>query len=147
MTEFEERYSEELKRLPDREAFRMIGPKSAPELTGTPKQIEFATKVRKTLAIILQDYVIHYDKNRYVEENRIKIARIGKEGMIKYIEYASSAIEESNKLNTVREKVNDFIELAKRIEKFNEIIQNDSAKFWLDHRDSSFTILEEFIDE
>lgn len=108
---------------------------SIPMLKGTPKQIEWANEIRKPMLKELANYTV-----RRTSDGRASMlyetARKGKGAIINDIQ--SSPLVKSTsgalKKQKIKDQVEGYKDLAGRIKRFNQIVRNDSAKFWIDNR-------------
>lgn len=107
-----------------------------PELNGTERQIAWARKIRKELGEDLRAYVDRFDSYKKrsnglgsLISNQI---RQNRDNAIKFI---LNGVEKSNnKRQDLKEIVDIVSNYSDRVKRFNNIMSNTSASFWIDNR-------------
>lgn len=121
--------------LPDKTAYEA---KDLPELSGSEKQVKWAETLREEADEVLWHYAIHRD-GRGNPSGLHDIAIKGRNKIKEYIEDNPLVDTTSGKLRA--EKISDqiaaFRELADRVKRYNEIMSNSKASYWIDNRDST----------
>lgn len=121
---------EQIARIPESEAYNITT--KAPKLEGTEKQVKWAMSIRANIYDNLAVYVLR-GKNGL---NGLweTYAMNGKEEIIKDVERFATAYSEKPNVEKVEERIKSYRILAAKIKKFNEIMENPSASWWIDHR-------------
>lgn len=106
-----------------------------PELKGTKKQVEWAEKIRKE-AIKSAEYEVMHEE--YVSKSRMPM---GKDKIVK--RSVATVVRTLLKQETINEYLKEggdkeILEKTKeRFERWKELIEKDSAKFWIENRSNT----------
>lgn len=132
------------RKLPDEKEFKI---EKAAALEGSEKQIKWANDIRKSLAVELGNYATSYtDDGKRDTNNMFKIALGGKESMVKDIKRtyevrrrepnASTSISQAYEYNKniISNGIERYKNLSTRIQRFNQIAGEKSAKWWIENR-------------
>lgn len=114
-----------------------------PELQGSEKQVKWAKEIRDNLGEDLWRYVISRTSDGKPSGIYNILSKQGIKGAIQDIEKSvnlfSGYERQSNnrKKEIINRRLLSYKELARRIKKYNEIMSNRSAAFWIDNRRNS----------
>lgn len=141
--------------LPDEKKFKI---NMAPELDGSEKQVKWANDIRKSLVVELGNYAAYYtDDGKLDTNNMFKTAIAGKESMINAVKKAykirkmepnaSISKKQASEYNErlISSAARSYEKLSERIQRFNKITGEKSAKWWIENRYNTLK-LKEYID-
>lgn len=120
--------------LPETDEYRRLLKKNFPALTGTKKQVEWAEEIREGIRKELSYY-----SRYFLSDGRpcalFNVLKQGNEAVIKDILASVSHFDnETVKKERIASRISAYKDLAKRIKRYNEIMSNSSAVFWIDNR-------------
>lgn len=121
------------RKIPAQSEFELI--QSLPQLKGSEKQVAWAKKIRREVGPELISYAINFTSDGR-RSGLYDIATQGRSAIKKDI-YESLLVKSATgkvKQEKIQNSFKGYQDLARRIQTVNSILQNDSAKFWIDNR-------------
>lgn len=119
--------------LPSENSYKIIS--KLPSLTGSEKQISYATKIRNEIGRA----ALYQATARTSDGRPSSLMQTAKKGnaAIKNDINNNALIKSSTgsvKKEKIKDAVNGYKDLSDRISRVNEVLSNSSAKFWIDNK-------------
>ena len=109
--------------------------KSLPELTGSEKQVKWATQIRSEAQQEMFTYATTQMNGR--PSSLYEVAQRGQTAKQQFIDKAVSSFDGELKQRKRAEYEAKFDDLDRRIEVYNRIFSHSDAKYWIDRRSNS----------